>query len=572
MFNSIGHALKHWALHCGDKPAFIFRGRQGERRVLTYDQLYRLSGRWAAVLKADGRGRGSYVMDTLPNSPERLVCETATLMAGAASVNGVCQLADGSDLLQSLRQSRADAIIVDPDVTSSPWGPLQKHVRLGSDGTVTSDDLPDLKKVYFVRRREEGGDEDFLSRLETLEAWFEADDVTRDDVCTVFTTSGSTGFSKLVVHTYGNLLRTAETLGKRNEAAIDFNMAPLGWIGGHVWFNLSMSLTRVLCDVRAGGLPDDVAEFITNVVQEEKCTGANIPPALSLEILKRLKPDPQAVEEARAEVSQQEQGTRRPGGHLTWGNKLNTMPVTGQPVTRSMLQVVGVLANAALLVYASSETVINTVGFLTEKDKDTFKDYDVGSPLPGVQVRVVSRDDEESILPPGELGHIQIKSPGMFKEYLNDPEATAKAITPDGYFRTGDFGRLSEDNRLSVEGRGFDAIMRGNYIFYPAWIEERIRACPAVVDVIVVGVPDALVQEELCACVVLASDHVTLDNVREFVEKDFVSGVQDPLSPRPRHYLRFPRLPTTSTGKPDRRQMKVMATARLEISAGHVSR
>nr|KAG5711803.1 hypothetical protein BaRGS_023567 [Batillaria attramentaria] len=567
MFNSLGHALKHWALRYGDKLAFIFRGRQGERRVLTYDHWYRLSGKWAAILKADGRGRGSYVMDTLPNSPERLVCETATLMAGAASVNGVCQLADGSDLLRSLRQSRADAIIVDPDVTSSPWGPLQKHVRLGSDGTVTSDDLPDLKKVYFVRRRKQGGDEDFLSRLETSQAWFEADDVTRDDVCTVFTTSGTTGFSKLVVHTHGNLLALSELLGKRDDdARIDFNMAPLGWIGGHVWLNLALKYTRVLCDVRAGGLPDDVAEFITNVVHEEKCTSANIPPALALEIMERLKPDGQAYGQGQIEGSPQ-QGKRQLGGQLTWGHKLSTIPVAGQPVTRSMVQVVGVLSHAAVLAYGTSETVSNTLGFVTVKDKDTFKDFDAGSPLPGVQVRVVSRDDEETVLPPGELGHIQIKHPCSFKEYLNDPEATAKAITPDGYFRTGDFGRLSEDNRLSVEGRGFDAIMRGNYIFYPAWIEERIRACPAVVDVIVVGVPDALLQNELCACVVLASKHVTLDDVREFVEKDLPSGEQDPLSPRPRHYLHFNRLPIISSGKPDRRQMKVMATTRLQPTA-----
>ena len=89
------------------------------------------------------------------------------------------------------------------------------------------------------------------------------------------------------------------------------------------------------------------------------------------------------------------------------------------------------------------------------------------------------------------------------KEYLNDPEATATALTHDGYFCTGDVGRLDPRRHLFVEGRGSDAIMKGLYTFYPGWLEERLRTCPGVLDAIIVGISDPDVLEELCACLIL---------------------------------------------------------------------
>ena len=80
---------------------------------------------------------------------------------------------------------------------------LEKYVTLGDDGSsVTSEELPSLKKVYFVRRQPAASGQDFLTNLEASSDWFVADDVSPDDVCSVFTTSGSSGFSKLVVHTH----------------------------------------------------------------------------------------------------------------------------------------------------------------------------------------------------------------------------------------------------------------------------------------------------------------------------------------------------------------------------------
>jgi acyl-coenzyme A synthetase/AMP-(fatty) acid ligase len=177
--------------------------------------------------KLYGIRRGDLVVNTLPNSPKRVVCEAGIMLSGAASVNGQCLMADGSDLLRTLRVSRAKAIVVDPDVSGSPWNVLRHHVTLGNDGIVTSSpSLPDLKKVYVVRRVEGRGPGDLLATLESRRSFFKADDVTPNDVITVMTTSGSTGFSKLVVSTHANYVR----LNALNGALHDYSLKATLWI------------------------------------------------------------------------------------------------------------------------------------------------------------------------------------------------------------------------------------------------------------------------------------------------------------------------------------------------------
>eukprot|EP00745_Piridium_sociabile_P026124 TRINITY_DN41541_c0_g3_i5.p1 TRINITY_DN41541_c0_g3~~TRINITY_DN41541_c0_g3_i5.p1 ORF type:complete len:160 (+),score=39.82 TRINITY_DN41541_c0_g3_i5:144-623(+) len=159
-----------------------------------------------------------------------------------------------------------------------------------------------------------------------------------------------------------------------------------------------------------------------------------------------------------------------------------------------------------------------------------------------------------------------MKGPNMMQVYLNNPKATADAFTEDGFFRTGDMGRLDERGHLIVDGRGSDAIMRGAYIFYPTWIEKSLRSCPGVSDVVVVGIPDSILQEELCACVVLESDDVSLEQVRKSAEGVFVSK-DDVMSACPRYFLKFESFPLTDSGKPLRRLIKTEANERLDLAA-----
>jgi malonyl-CoA/methylmalonyl-CoA synthetase len=111
----------------------------------------------------------------------------------------------------------------------------------------------------------------------------------------------------------------------------------------------------------------------------------------------------------------------------------------------------------------------------------------VGFPLPGVQLRV--RDEQGNDVPAGEIGGIQVKGPGVFKGYWRMPEKTKEEFTADGFFRTGDVGKVDERGYVTIVGRSKDLIISGGYNVYPAEIEGYINEMPGVAESAVVGVP-----------------------------------------------------------------------------------
>jgi malonyl-CoA/methylmalonyl-CoA synthetase len=113
----------------------------------------------------------------------------------------------------------------------------------------------------------------------------------------------------------------------------------------------------------------------------------------------------------------------------------------------------------------------------------------VGLPLPGVSLRV--RDEQGQALPVGQIGGIEVKGANVFKGYWRMPEKTAEDFTADGYFRTGDVGRIDEQGYVSIVGRSKDLIISGGYNVYPAEIEGYINEMPGVAESAVVGVADA---------------------------------------------------------------------------------
>ncbi|XP_076464660.1 3-[(3aS,4S,7aS)-7a-methyl-1,5-dioxo-octahydro-1H-inden-4-yl]propanoyl:CoA ligase-like isoform X2 [Babylonia areolata] len=551
--------LRQWVEEQGESPAFIFRSPHDGRYVLSWNRLYRLAGRFAAVLNSRGLGRGHLVVNTLVNSPERAVCEAGIWLSGAASVNGYCQMADGSDLLHTLRVSRASALLVDPDVSNSPWNVLTKYVSVGEDDSVTSSDLTNLKKLFFIRRVDGGGPKDFISHLEAQNDWFQADNITPETILSVFATSGSTGFSKLVVYTNRDYLQFSMSYFQDKKPALlntdlnrHFTRAPFGWGLGYVGMGVATCSTIVTCDVRVGGLPKDMPEFISQVLEKEKCKSAllgpmYIPGLVQITETRNVKAD----SSAEAQTSKE--------------SKLNELYLTGLPITRQMVAAALSLTDSVILGYGATD--FSTVSKYIVTDSENYVDHDTGPPIEGVSVKIVSQDDEETALPVNQTGHILVKGLKINPGYLNDPKLkTDDYLTKDGFFRTQDVGRLDERGHLIVDGRGSDAIMRGPCIFYPSWMESCIRACSGVRDVIITGVPDPLVNEELCACVVMESDSVTLEEVRHFVEKEVVTSEDDPMSPRPRHYLEFQSFPMTDSGKPKRKVIKAQATERLQCS------
>ncbi|HTH79191.1 MAG TPA: malonyl-CoA synthase [Ramlibacter sp.] len=133
--------------------------------------------------------------------------------------------------------------------------------------------------------------------------------------------------------------------------------------------------------------------------------------------------------------------------------------------------------------YGMSETVMLTSNpYDGERRGGT-----VGFPLPGVGVRV--RDEQGNAVRAGEIGGIQVKGPNIFKGYWRMPEKTAEEFTSDGWFKTGDVGKIDERGYVTIVGRSKDLIISGGYNVYPAEIEGYINEMPGVAESAVVGVP-----------------------------------------------------------------------------------
>jgi malonyl-CoA/methylmalonyl-CoA synthetase len=138
--------------------------------------------------------------------------------------------------------------------------------------------------------------------------------------------------------------------------------------------------------------------------------------------------------------------------------------------------------------YGMSETVMLTSNPGRAADGER-KIGTVGRPLPGVQLRV--RDEAGKDLPQGETGGIEVRGPNVFQGYWQMPEKTAQEFTADGFFKTGDVGRVDAQGYVTIVGRSKDLIISGGYNVYPAEIEGYINNLPGVAESAVVGVPDA---------------------------------------------------------------------------------
>ena len=141
--------------------------------------------------------------------------------------------------------------------------------------------------------------------------------------------------------------------------------------------------------------------------------------------------------------------------------------------------------------YGMSETIMLTSNPYSAdqryKGQDERRGGTVGFPLPGVSLRVQGDDGKD--LPVGEIGGIQVKGPNVFKGYWRMPEKTAEEFTKDGYFKTGDVGKVDERGYVHIVGRSKDLIISGGYNVYPAEIEGYINDMPGVAESALVGVP-----------------------------------------------------------------------------------
>jgi acyl-CoA synthetase (AMP-forming)/AMP-acid ligase II len=165
----------------------------------------------------------------------------------------------------------------------------------------------------------------------------------------------------------------------------------------------------------------------------------------------------------------------------------------------------------------------------------------VGRPTPPVEVRIV--DDEDQVLPTGEIGEVVTRNPDGHREYYRNPEATARTWE-GGWLHTGDLGRLDADGYLYIVGRKKEVVVRGGMNVYADDVEAVLQAHPEVVEAAVVGVPHDVLGEDIAAYVVLRPGAtVSTAELQGFAGE----RLADYKVPRQVHYL--PALPRNPGGK-----------------------
>jgi malonyl-CoA/methylmalonyl-CoA synthetase len=187
---------------------------------------------------------------------------------------------------------------------------------------------------------------------------------------------------------------------------------------------------------------------------------------------------------------------------------------------------------------------------MTETNMNTSNPYDgdrvagtVGFPLPGVLLRVSDPETGKPV-PDGETGMIEVKGPNVFKGYWRMPEKTAAEFRMDGFFITGDLGKIDGRGYVHIVGRGKDLVISGGYNIYPKEVEMEIDAMPGVVESAVIGVPHPDFGEGVTAVVVRAAG-ATLD------EPAVLAALQDRLAryKQPKRVLFVDDLPRNTMGK-----------------------
>ncbi|XP_046558483.1 4-coumarate--CoA ligase-like 1 isoform X2 [Haliotis rubra] len=478
-----------------ERPAYIFVGKN-MRTVLSRKNVYMQSGKMAAKLRRLGVCRGDVVANMLSTSPDRLICDFGVLMAGGVSQTALGYLNNADDTFGALQIAQATTILVDPGV-SAVLAVVMKLISSSQKTEYGLDvecaELPHLKRVVFIHSVE--------TQLQTETEMF-VEDVRPADFAVIVETSGTSGVCKQVPHTHNAIVRFGEQMcfliGDKGSPF--YNDRFFGWFPGYPCVYPCSGITRVALDTRDNNLPP-----ILDVIREEGCRSAYLVPNEIEDVVQS-------------------------GMTLETTDMLEVVLTGGQPILGNSMRIIGSLTKKVACRYGMSETMC--ICHLSVDDPGQFLDHCVGFPMPSYHVRVV--DDNGRDASPGVKGSILVKGDGVFQGYLvhnsnlqpinqagvkltadcetkeetnmvgkwsDGDRLSQAAFTDDGWFQTDDIGSFDSAGKLFVDGRSSDAIMHGDEILYPYWLEQIARRCPAVHDVVIVPVKDPVLFHEICACI-----------------------------------------------------------------------
>ena len=519
-----------------DKPAFKFMGM-----TLSFGELDTLSRAFASWLQAQGLVRGDRVAVMLPNVPQYPVAVAAILRAGMVVVN-VNPLYTPRELEHQLKDSGAKLIVILENFAATLQKvhesvPTRKVVvaAMGDmlgwlKGMVVNHVVRNVKKLVppfrlsGVTRFGEA-----LQRGRVGEAGMRPEPVGPDDIAVLQYTGGTTGVSKGAVLLHRNLVANVLQSEAWNQPALKSLPAgeqlvtvcalPLYHIFA---FNINMMLGLRMgaCNVlipNPRDLPGTLKELSRHRFHSFPAVNtlfnalANHPDAARVDwsSLRISLGGGMAVQQATAQL---------------WLQK------TGCPVVEG---------------YGLSET---SPSVSCNPVDATAYSGSIGLPLPNTEMTLL--DDDGHPVPPGSPGEICIRGPQVMAGYWQRPDETAKVMTPDGWFRSGDIGTMDERGYFRIIDRKKDMILVSGFNVYPNEIEDVLTQHPGILEAAAIGVPDDRSGEVVKVVVVRKDPALSEADVRQWCESN-LTGYK-----RPKVVEFRQELPKTPVGKILRRELR----------------
>ena len=517
-----------------DRTAYSFMGKD-----ISYAETDEQSRALAAYLQGLGLARGDRVAIMMPNVPQYPAAVAAVLRAGLVVVN-VNPLYTARELEHQLKDSGAKAIVIienfaqtlDKCIAATPV----KHVVLASMG----DRLGGLKGmiVNFVVRKIKklvppfnlpGAVRYNDAVAKGRGARFTAPAIGPDDVAVLQYTGGTTGVSKGAMLLHRNLIANVLQSEAWNDPVmkrVPSNEQPTSVCALPLYHIFAFTVNMML-GLRTGGktiLIPNPRDLPATLKELSKHTFHSFPAVSTLFNGIAHHPDFNKVNWKNLKVSV--------GGGMAVQSAVAKLWLekTGCPICEG---------------YGLSETSPSaTCNPVTNKEFTGT----IGLPLPGTYIKIL--DDAGNELPLGEAGEIAIKGPQVMAGYWQRPDETAKVMTADGYFRSGDIGIMDERGYTRIVDRKKDMILVSGFNVYPNEIEDVVAAMPGVLEVAAVGVPDERAGEAVKLVIVRKDAALTEDAVRQFCH-DNLTGYK-----RPRVIEFRTELPKTPVGKVLRRELR----------------
>jgi long-chain acyl-CoA synthetase len=516
-----------------DRKAFICMDK-----ALLYRDLDEMSRALAAYLQSKGLQRGARVALMMPNVLQYPVATAAVLRAGYAVVN-VNPLYTPRELEHQLKDSGAEAVVVLENFAHTVQQVISrtsvKHVIVGSMGEMLG-----LKGVVInlvVRKVKKmvpawslPGSVTFNQALAAgRAATFNKPKLGPDDVAFLQYTGGTTGVSKGATLLHRNIL--ANVL--QNDAWLQPALKKPPIVDNMIivcalpLYHVFALTACYLLGLRAGATnllipnPRDMTGFVKELAKYQ----VSFFPAVNTLYNGLLNtPGFDKLDFSKLKVSN--------GGGMA----------TQKAVAEKWLKTTGCTLVEG---YGLSET--SPALTCNRADTEQFSGT-IGLPVPSTYLSI--RDDDGNELPIGEAGEICAKGPQVMAGYWNRPDETAKVMTPDGYFRTGDIGVMDADGYTKIVDRKKDMILVSGFNVYPNEIEEVIASHPGVLECAVIGVADDRSGEAVKAFVVKKDPNVTAEAIIKYCRENLTAYKVPKL-------IEFRTdLPKTNVGKILRRELR----------------